>query len=88
MLDRMAATGVRAPALTSPHFKEFVVDFTGTGKSVGEINAGLLERGIFGGHDLSSEFPELGQSALYSVTEIHQQADIDRLVDAVQEVVS
>lgn len=71
-----------------PHaFKELVVDFTGTGKTVAEINAALLERGIFGGVDLSSDRPELGQSALYCVTEVHAQEDVDRLVNALQEVV-
>jgi glycine dehydrogenase subunit 1 len=54
---------------------------------VAEINKALLERGIFGGKDLSQEFPELGQSALYCVTEIHTQADIDRLAQTVQEVI-
>ena len=68
-------------------FKEFVVDFTGTGKSVAAINQALRAHSIFGGKDLSAEFPEWGQSSLYCVTEIHDQADIDRLVDAVAEVV-
>jgi glycine dehydrogenase subunit 1 len=35
---------------------------------------------------LSEEFPALGQSALYAVTEIHSQADIDRLAATLQEV--
>ena len=47
-----------------------------------EINRALRAHGIFGGKDLSRDFPELGQSALYCVTEVHTQADIDRLVDA------
>ena len=66
-------------------FKEFVVDFGGTGRSVKDINKALLARGIFGGKDLSADFPALGQSALYCVTEIHTQADIDRLAAALQE---
>ncbi len=71
----------------SPHFfKEFVVCFDGTGKSVAEVNRALLEHRIFGGKDLSVEFPELGQSALYCVTEYYDQADIDGLVAAVEEV--
>ena len=45
--------------------KEFVLNFDETGKSVKEINNGLLDRNIFGGKDLSSEFPKLGESALY-----------------------
>ena len=79
--------GVRAPLFRSPYFKEFVVNLDGTGKTVAEVNQALLARGMFGGKDLSQEFPELGQSALYCVTEVHTQADIDRLAGALKEVV-
>ena len=68
------------------HFKEFVVDFNGTGQTVESIHKALLARGIFGGKDLSTEFPAQGQCALYAVTEIHSQTDIDRLVATLQEV--
>ena len=78
--------GVKAPLFQSPHFKEFVVNFDGTGKTAAEINQALLAREILGGKDLSQEFPELGQSGLYCVTEVHTQADIDRLVSALEEV--
>ena len=67
-------------------FKEFVVNFDGTGKSVKEINKKLLKHGIFGGKDLSGDFPALGQSALYCVTEVHSLEDIDTLVEALEEV--
>ena len=50
------------------------------------MNRALRARGIFGGKDLSSEYPELGQSALYAVTEVHTKADIDRLADELAEV--
>ncbi len=85
-LDRLA--GVRAPGFDAPHFHEFVVDFNNTGRTVAQINAALLQRDILGGKDLSQEFPALGQSALYCVTEIHTQADIDRLAATLQEVVA
>ena len=78
--------GVKAPVFQSPHFKEFVVNFDGAGKTVADINQALLARQIFGGKDLTHEFPELGNSALYCVTETHTQADIDHLVDALTEV--
>jgi len=68
-------------------FKEFVVDFNKTGKTVKEINKALLEKGIFGGKDLSKDFPELGQCALYCVTEIHTKIDIDKLITALEEIV-
>ena len=67
-------------------FKEFVVDFGGTGKSVRVINEALLAKGIFGGKDLSADFPELGQSALYAITEQVAQTDIDTLVAALGSV--
>jgi glycine cleavage system P protein (glycine dehydrogenase) subunit 1 len=78
--------GVRAPALSAPFFKEFVVDFAETGRTVAEINRALRERGIFGGLDLSEQYRTLGQSALFCVTEMHSQADIDRLADELEEV--
>lgn len=68
------------------HFKEFIVDFNGTGQTVSSIHQKLLNKDIFGGKDLSKEFPELGQCALYAVTEIHSQVDIDRLVAILKEV--
>jgi len=67
-------------------FKELVVDFGGTGRTVEAIDEGLRERGIFGGKDLSRSHPQLGQSALYCVTEAHTRADVDRLVTALEEV--
>jgi glycine dehydrogenase subunit 1 len=83
-----AIPGVQAPYFQGSHFKEFVVNFDGTGKSVAEINVALRDRGIFGGHDLSRERSDLGQSALYCVTEVHTQSQIDRLAEALQEVVA
>ncbi len=77
--------GLKIP-FTGIHFQEFVVDFNQSGQTVATIQNKLLERGIFGGKDLSIEFPALGQCALYAVTEIHNQADIDRLAATLQEV--
>lgn len=71
---------------TAPFFKEFVVDFSKTGRSVADINKALLDKNIFGGKDLSKDFPALGQSAMYCVTEIHTKEDIDRLVSALGEI--
>ena len=70
----------------SPSFKEFVVNFDGTNRKVSEINKALLEKKIFGGKDLSAEFPRFGQSAQYCVTEVHTKADIDKLVAALTEI--
>jgi glycine dehydrogenase subunit 1 len=88
MAEISEVEGARAPLFEGPHFQEFVVSFEGTGKTVEEINKGLLRRGIFGGKDLTGEFPELGQCALYCLTEVHTQEDIDALVSALEEVVA
>jgi len=88
-MNRLGAIpGVRVPLAAAPHFKEFVVNFDEAGESVGEINQRLLRRRIFGGIDLSKQFASLGQSALYSVTEVHTKADIDHLVDALRKEVA
>ncbi|WP_372997235.1 aminomethyl-transferring glycine dehydrogenase subunit GcvPA [Lutispora sp.] len=78
--------GVIGSRFNTVNFKEFVVDFNATGKTVKEINKELLAKGIFGGKDLSSEFPEMGQCALYCVTEIHTKTDIDKLITAIEEI--
>ncbi|MFH1851239.1 MAG: aminomethyl-transferring glycine dehydrogenase subunit GcvPA [Candidatus Neomarinimicrobiota bacterium] len=80
--------GVRAPRFTGSHFKEFVVDFSEAGKSVAAINAALLKKGIFGGKDLTADFPELGESALFCCTEIHTRDDIDTLVKHLNEILN
>ena len=78
--------GVRVSHAASCHFREFVVNFDGTGLPAGAINAALLQHGIFGGHDLSTAFPALGQSALYAFSEVHTQEDIDLLCSTLEKV--
>ena len=85
--SRLAGIDGVQPGFSSPFFKEFVLNFDRTGKTVAQINEALLEKKIFGGKDLSEDFPELGQSALYCVTETKTQEDIDRLASALGEVV-
>lgn len=78
--------GVRV-LFPSNAFKELVVNFDGTGKSVRTINKGLLEHRIFGGIDLSENFPEFGNSALYCITEVHSKENIDKLTKSLKEVI-
>ena len=74
--------------LFSPHFfKEFVVNFDNSGKTVADVNRFLLDHKIFGGKEITKDFPELGQSALYCVTEIHTQEDITRLVETLNKAI-
>ncbi len=69
-------------------FKEFVVNFDDTGKTVAQVNDLLRAHGIFGGKDISGEENALGQSALYCVTEVHTAADIRKLAATLKEVLS
>lgn len=79
--------GVKGSRFDSCSFKEFVVDFNNTGKSVKEINKALLKKNIFGGVDLSGLIPELGQCALYCVTEVLTKSDIDKMIAAVKGII-
>jgi len=79
--------GIEIP-LGPQTFKEFVVNFDKTGLTVRHINESLVNYRIFGGKDLSGEFPELGQSALYCVTELHTREDIQKLVSSLKEILA
>jgi glycine dehydrogenase subunit 1 len=74
--------GVKAPVFSSYHFKEFTVKFP---KPVEQVNRKLLAHGYQGGLALKGAFPELGDAALYCVTEMHGKKDIDGLVSALKE---
>jgi glycine dehydrogenase subunit 1 len=82
LLAEVPGVGVRWPG---GFFKELVVTFEGV--TVEEVNRRLRAHRIFGGRDLSRDFPALGQSALYCVTEVHSRADLERLATALEEVV-
>jgi glycine dehydrogenase subunit 1 len=66
-------------------FKEFPVKFS---KPVKDINESLLGHGIFGGKDITMEYPEMGDAALYCVTEMHSLDMIERLDAALREAMA
>lgn len=78
--------GVRVPMFKSVHFKEFTVNLDEAKKTIRQVHEGLLQRQVHGGKDITREFPELGETALYCVTEIHSKEEIDRLAKALEEV--
>jgi len=81
--------GIKAPVFELPHFKEFTVNFDKAGKTVKSVHQALLNRhGIRGGKDVSHEFPELGKTALYCVTEVHSEDEIERLAFALKKALS
>lgn len=74
--------GIRAPIFNSFHFKEFTVNFQQ--KKLKEVNNVLHSKGLEAGIPLNDEF-ELGETAIYCVTELHSKEDIDYLVSTLKE---
>jgi glycine dehydrogenase subunit 1 len=77
-----AIKGVRRK-FGAPVFNEFVLEFEGGYKKVGEH---LLSRGVIGGLGLGPYYPGLKDCGLFCVTEVHSRADIDRLTGLIAEV--
>jgi glycine dehydrogenase subunit 1 len=80
--------GLKVPVFKAPHFKEFTVNFDPAGLKAKEAHDALLQKGVHGGKNVSKEFPELGETALYCVTEIHSEEEIKLLAAALEEIVS
>jgi glycine dehydrogenase subunit 1 len=69
-----------------PFFNEFVVNCP---RPVSEINAALFDQyNIIGGYDLSQDYPEREKQMLVAVTETNTRAEIDDLVEALEQAVS
>lgn len=76
--------GVR-PAFDGATFDAFTLAFGGP---YAPIHTGLLARGVHGGYDLSHAVKGLGGAAVFGTTEVHSDADHDRLVAALKEAVA
>jgi len=81
-----AIKDLKVPIFDAPHFNEFTLNCDDVGMSVAKLNAELLKRDIHGGKPLRGEFPELGETSLMCVTELHTKEDIDRLASALAEI--
>ncbi|HEX8982532.1 MAG TPA: aminomethyl-transferring glycine dehydrogenase subunit GcvPA [Ktedonobacterales bacterium] len=71
-------------AFDHPFFDEFAVNCP---IPVETLNAELRDRGVIGGYDLSRDYPELPNAALFCVTEARTREDIDTLVTVLEEIV-
>ena len=79
--------GIQAPAIGDNIWKEFVVKFE-NGVTARHVHESLLKRGIHGGKLLTDERPDLGESMLLCVTELHSKESIDALVEAIEQIVT
>ena len=75
--EKIAALAGFALAFPGSYFKEFTISLPAPAAA---MNRRLLQHKIIGGLDLSKHYPELGESALFSVTETRTRAEIDALV--------
>ncbi len=70
---------VTAPRFTNPHYQDFVVSFKGAKNTLARLQNRLLAQGVEAGKSLVRDFPELGESSLFCVTEAHSLESIDKL---------
>jgi len=71
-------------AFDRPFYDEFAITCP---IPVERLNAELRDRGIIGGYDLSRDYPELENTALFCVTEARAREDIETLLVALEEIV-
>ncbi len=70
-----------APAFPGAHFNEFVVR---SEVPYHRVHKALLAASVHGGLPLTAHFPELGEAALFATTEVHTEADYERLLRAME----
>ena len=75
---------VDAPLFNAPHFKEFTIRFRL--RQADDVLEGLLAHKICGGRSLTTEFPELGETVLVCVTNLHSKKQIDDYVDTLDQL--
>jgi len=73
--------GFKAPAFDAHHFNEFVIV---SPIDIDELATSLLRNGIHGGIILKRHFPELGNSMLISVSELHTEEDFALLTSVLE----
>lgn len=75
--------GFKAPLFDGPHFNEFVVKLPIEPVA---LNKKLLNEGVQGGYSLKKDFPELGNSMLFAVTERCTDDAADKLITTLKKI--
>ncbi len=83
--DRLTAVRGVKKVFTGPAFNEFAV---GLPKPWPVVDAALKAKGLIGGYGLEPAYPELKNAVLVCVTEMRTKDQIDRLAQALEEVLS
>jgi len=77
--------GVTSPMFSGSFFKEFVVGYKHA--RAGSVHKKLATKGVLGGYPIGRGFGLGEEAGLYCVTEVHTPDDIERLAEALEEVV-
>jgi glycine dehydrogenase subunit 1 len=83
LLEKLTAIKGVKKSFAGTHFHETVLQLD---LPAAEVLAGLLNKGILGGFDLSQDYPELGDAILVCTTEMRNEDDINDYAVAMQEV--
>jgi len=73
------------PLFSGPFFHEAALRLP---RPASEVIAAMAERGILAGIDLERDYPELGHALLLCATETKREDDLDRYLQALEEVLS
>ena len=85
LVKKLSALDGVETVFSRPSFHENVLRLN---KPVNKVLSALEDRGILGGYDLSTEFPELGNALLVCVTETKTEEDIQHYISSLQEVLT
>ncbi len=84
LMEKLRAIGLNAPHFKAPHFNEFLVDLPRDPHAIGKE---LIERGVHGGLPITEGcYRGVGNAMLLCTTEMHRDEDLDKLVNALKEV--
>ncbi|MBI3087478.1 MAG: aminomethyl-transferring glycine dehydrogenase subunit GcvPA [Candidatus Omnitrophica bacterium] len=85
LFERLRQLPFVQPVFDQPFFNEFVVRYT-DGRTAEAVNTRLLKAGFFGGLPLAPWYPELGEAALWCVTETIGQEQMNRVMETLERV--
>ncbi len=84
LMQKLQDAGFNAPHFKAKHFNEFLLELP---KNPHIVEEELIKRGVQGGYPINEGcFPNVPNSMLLCTTEMHTEEDMDKLVQALKEV--